>query len=489
MEHQAKATGGQPRGKRFKRLVAAIAALLVMGLIGALIYDQRGQSQFDHALAEARADGQPLTLPDIERASRQCPEEQNGASIIVALASRLETIAKDEQVRVLPTFSDADKKLAEQPLGQPWPAAVDEQVAAQLARFLSELGQIDHLRRFERGRFPFPYTRNPATGLSWLSDAAFSMNRAIETAVRLKTLDVMWRSMHGETARLVEDVAVLLSFSRMLQDEPVLMDSLIGAAADAAAATALEEACAHNVLTVEQLSAVMELLSAADARNLLLAGSIGERALRLERANVSGLSASDAGRSAPIVSRVLWSVPGARGWMLRFQSATVGMQNRFVAAAMRPENTMIEYRRLVGAKPDLTERMNRLQAASYISDRAFELNASSKAVVRSALVALAAERYRLDKNTFPPTADELVPGYLGTVPRDPYDGRPLRYRLTEQGAVVYAIGENMIDDGGQVRPSADKRGPDTGFTLLEPRLRYRAPSSQPSTIPASEHRQ
>lgn len=485
MEDKPRMEKGRSPGGKFRRVVLVLAVLFVVALGGALVYDHWGQAELNQVVAEARADGQPLTLRDIEQMRPPCPEEQNGALIIVALTAQLESIAKDQQVRMLPTFSEADKKLAEQPLGQPWPAAVDDQVTAQLARFPAELAQIDRLREFGHGQFPFPYKRNPATGLSWPSDAAFSTNKAIETAVRLKTLDVMRQAMHGQTATLADDMAVLFSFSRILKDEPMLMASLIGAAADAAAVTALEEICAHNILTAEQLSAVTELLSAADARNLLLAGSNGERALRFEWANVSGLSVSDTGRSPPIVSRVLWSVPGARGWMLRFQSATVSTQNRFVAAAMHPENTMVEYRRIVGKRPDQAERMDRLQAAAYISDRAFELNASSKAVVRSALVALVAERYRLDKGAFPPTSDGLVPGYIGAIPRDPYDGQPLRYRLTEQGAVVYAIGENMVDDGGQARPSADRRGPDTGFTLLEPGLRRRASSTQPSPASAS----
>ncbi|MFW6162335.1 MAG: hypothetical protein ACODAJ_06160 [Planctomycetota bacterium] len=60
---------------------------------------------------------------------------------------------------------------------------------------------------------------------------------------------------------------------------------------------------------------------------------------------------------------------------------------------------------------------------------------------------------------------------LDALPPDPFDGQPLRYRTTDDGFVVYAVGEDGKDDGGAVE-SGDDRPPDIGFRvrwLAEPR--------------------
>lgn len=61
-----------------------------------------------------------------------------------------------------------------------------------------------------------------------------------------------------------------------------------------------------------------------------------------------------------------------------------------------------------------------------------------------ALLAYAAER-----GEFPPTLQQLVPAYLSQLPPDPFSGRPFRYRRVSTGPVVYSVGLNGRDDGGQ----------------------------------------
>jgi hypothetical protein len=65
--------------------------------------------------------------------------------------------------------------------------------------------------------------------------------------------------------------------------------------------------------------------------------------------------------------------------------------------------------------------------------------------------ALAIERYRLSHGRLPAGLDDLVPDYLPETPLDPFDGRPLRYRLREPGFTVYSIGPDQTDDGGRPR--------------------------------------
>ncbi len=67
---------------------------------------------------------------------------------------------------------------------------------------------------------------------------------------------------------------------------------------------------------------------------------------------------------------------------------------------------------------------------------------------RILLVELALENYRDSYGQYPKRLDELVPKQLKKVPLDPFNGKPLRYRLTDKGYLLYGVGSNGQDDGG-----------------------------------------
>ena len=74
--------------------------------------------------------------------------------------------------------------------------------------------------------------------------------------------------------------------------------------------------------------------------------------------------------------------------------------------------------------------------------------------VRVTSASLAVERWRLvNGNQVPNSLAELVPGILSSMPTDPFDGRPLRYKKLAQGYVIYSIGPDFIDDGGKAKPA------------------------------------
>ncbi|MBX3743763.1 MAG: hypothetical protein KF833_00495 [Verrucomicrobiae bacterium] len=73
----------------------------------------------------------------------------------------------------------------------------------------------------------------------------------------------------------------------------------------------------------------------------------------------------------------------------------------------------------------------------------------AEAVSRLALAGLALERHRLAEGRYPDRLDALVPRFLESVPIDPMDGQPLRYRLTDTGDFqLYSVGEDHRDDHG-----------------------------------------
>jgi hypothetical protein len=69
-----------------------------------------------------------------------------------------------------------------------------------------------------------------------------------------------------------------------------------------------------------------------------------------------------------------------------------------------------------------------------------------------------------------------VPDWVRTVPMDPFDGTPIRFRPTPVGIVVYSIGPDGADDGGTIDPGkANRPGTDLGIRLWDVTQRTQLP--------------
>lgn len=69
--------------------------------------------------------------------------------------------------------------------------------------------------------------------------------------------------------------------------------------------------------------------------------------------------------------------------------------------------------------------------------------------IDAAEAGLAAYRYRLRQGSFPASLAELVPDFLPAVPTDNYNGARMIYRREHTSFLVYSVGRNGRDDGGQ----------------------------------------
>jgi competence protein ComGC len=104
----------------------------------------------------------------------------------------------------------------------------------------------------------------------------------------------------------------------------------------------------------------------------------------------------------------------------------------------------------------------------------------SHAQQRCAIVALAAERFRKKNNRWPESLDELkAAGLIKEIPTDPFVGGPLKWKRTEDGVLVYAVGPDLTDNDGTIdRTNPVKAGTDIGFQLWDVAKR-RGPAPPP----------
>jgi hypothetical protein len=95
-----------------------------------------------------------------------------------------------------------------------------------------------------------------------------------------------------------------------------------------------------------------------------------------------------------------------------------------------------------------------LSPSSY---RASDFNYWNKAFYEAILTVLALKQWRIEKGAYPSGLCELVrDGFLKAWPMDPYSDKSLVYRKTGDDFILYSVGPNFTDDGGQY--GIDKHG-------------------------------
>lgn len=71
------------------------------------------------------------------------------------------------------------------------------------------------------------------------------------------------------------------------------------------------------------------------------------------------------------------------------------------------------------------------------------------AMIRMFICSLAIRLHELDHGQPPAQLAELVPRYLEELPLDPFSGKPFVYRRKDDGFLIYSVGPDGVDDGGE----------------------------------------
>jgi len=86
------------------------------------------------------------------------------------------------------------------------------------------------------------------------------------------------------------------------------------------------------------------------------------------------------------------------------------------------------------------------------------------------VTAIALKRFQLKHDQWPESLTEVVPEFLPSVPIDPYDGKPLRYRPNGDGTyLLYCVGKDGVDDGGD--PTCPPSAGSSSLDWLNPKAR------------------
>jgi hypothetical protein len=293
----------------------------------------------------------------------------------------------------------------------------------------------------------------------------------------------------GDSNRALEDLRIISAISRKAEEQPMLMSFLLEASIQSfvprvvTAVLALTEPESKKL--AETQAAILELLALPTLRSHIrgeqalledLVRSFSEGLIDRQKLDAMGGTVPASVTGLTYIDEWLHRV-GRHGWLLRdttfqlrYYQALTRVLRESVDGPNIHEGELIEMRDR--ASPRTADA---LQGAQNLVDA----DRRRRALLQCCVVALAAERYRRDRGHWPASVEELAPAYLSSVPVDPYDLKPLRYRLIDGGAVVYSVGEDRADDGGDVEywskqapfNEMGKAMKDLGIRLFDPALR------------------
>jgi hypothetical protein len=354
----------------------------------------------------------------------------------------------------------------------------DKSEAVALGQKLLEMGEGQHKITYAKFSFNTLLTNQQTS-------------RSVASLLRK---DALLRADKGDISGAVRTSRSILGVARSLGDEVFAISQLIRFACDAVSLNAFERALSQGEASDAELKAAQADYAKEDEQPSLLYALRGERALIFDALDQAATGEVDATQFAASVGAggggTVLAVALQFGAFSRHnQAVALEMMNDAVEIAKRPtyeQNELwvrwADQRRSPGGLAALKDALVRLVApAGENVARAYQ---RSRAWLRAAQVIAACERFRMANGRWPNDQGELVSAYLPKVLVDPYDGKPLRIKRVAGGLAVYALGEDLKDNGGKIdRHKLSSPGFDVGLQLWDVDKRHQAPQKQESGTP------
>jgi hypothetical protein len=466
-----------------RRIVWGGLLVLVLGLVGPYaFFVYHSHTELEEAFAEADRTDPAWRLQDVEARRMIVPDDENSA---IRLMDAKQLMPRDwPAFRNSPALTDklSDEELRdlEESLWDPEPPVLLD--ARQLAVVRAEMKRVEaalplacKVADLPRGRYPIVYTPDYVSmRLDHTQDARSLAN--------LLALHALLRAQEQDIEGAMDSCRALINTNRSIGDEPTLISMLVRIAIRRVALKKIERVLAQGQPSEKALAAVQRLLEEDEPEPLLLIGARGERAL------MDGLMENIQNGQVSLAQLKNWMGSGRQnspfgdvedlellllaGSVKHNRAALLRFYNRVVEIARRPvEEQRTPLQQLEAEVPALPRLARMLFASLKVADA----DLSSHMDLRCGIAMLAAERYRRAHGHWPAALTDLVPAYLAKVPLDPFDGAPLRYRRLKDGVVIYSVGFDGQDDGGNLSDHTRKPGTDRGVRLWDVAQRRQPP--------------
>jgi hypothetical protein len=449
--------------KRESRLPWWVKLLLGIGVIAVILVGvthflgRATTARWERYASKLREGGVPLTFEEIEALRMKIPDERNGARVIERLADQLGKVKTDREDRYVFVLGSGSHP-------QDFFTGIARYGIEPSRSFLDGyrelLDELSVLRDMPTGRFDLPLDEDPMKMvLPNLSQ--------LRTAGKLEVLDSMIRLIDGDMRGAAETVRIQAHISATLDEHPTVIGRLVQMALDALLVKTIENTLRVGEVDKQTLAQLDEDIEARLEAGTMRWGFLGERAFFITMCD-----ALVAGRlSLDSIASAIGGGPGVQ-WLpdvLIRQNQMRGAEilTWLVDAADDPKAMHEAAKRINETIPGEPIRHIIVRILLPSLSRAVELHLKATALLECTRIGLAAERFRMHTGRLPSSIQELVPDYLKAVPSDPFNGEPMRFVATDDGIVIYSVGEDGEDDGGLVALQETRpRLPDVGFRLF-----------------------
>ena len=396
-------------------------------------------------IAAIRAAGLPASPAELAAWLPQIPDTQNGALLLTRACTNLHDY-KDR--------SHALKELTDINRRDVWSAELREAAERYVHTNKQALVEIEAALRLPEFRFPVDHTYGLQTELPHLA--------WVKRSAVLFQLESMQQSV-DEDAAWTNSLFLQTRLATTLDSDPYLISYLVRSSIIRLAAQSAEYSLNRSAPDLATCRPLQNAFWAFTQTNLLPQAFITERAatipyFRMSRSEFEAHSADETGevrpRTRPSGKEFLPNY--IHGFFERDLSFYLRAMERFINAS----TSNIPY----ALSQELTAAARSAHRGKYIfSEMMFSSYAkvenrelATRAASLLAATAFAIESYRLTRNEFPETLEALKPEFLPEIPRDPFDGKPIRYRLLARGYLLYSVDADRKDDGGKEPPPKKK---------------------------------
>jgi hypothetical protein len=439
-----------PQGRRTVRrcrcLVLAAAAVLVAS-VG--LYLATRQNGMERRIAALRAAGYPTSLAELTERDKLPENAANAAALYLEAFAALVPPAEDTNVPLLTMTALPER-------GMPLPDRMVADIARCLAEnqkclsLLREAGNIEHCR------------------YGWDWDYQRACLAPLRQCANLLRVAAVYQAQRGDGPAALASIMDSLRLSASLRREQGLIHYLVRMGCVGISLAGLERVLSATTCTDEQLRGLSVVLAEVSAELDLTREMVGECCFNIECwRDPSFLGASNGTplTRSPATASGFIDTLARRSMYITMQD---NLRNCVEASRLPPVPRLARFRQLdqelereLGKK--LIERLSSvgpmLGGIECGQGRIAALDLRTQAQLAMARTALAIERHRLARGKVPEGLEELVPQYLEQVPVDPFDARPLRYRRTESGYLLYTILEDGQDNGGRERVEVGSEEP------------------------------
>lgn len=426
--------------------MAGVSAVVLISLVLLGLFSIFSSSRLNQRIANLRSRGLPTNTVELNDYYSVPPDVTDTTELWVAATTAVKNAGIEQRAAKIPIVGmgptpvpEPGKEWAELEISRTFLAELDAEL--QLIRHAADAGGM--------ARYPVDFT----LGLN----AVLTAQQEVRTVARLLTLSTHVHAHAGQDSEALKDLTGICAASDSLRGDPILISQLVRIAAHAIGCELTADMLPHCEWTDEELESLQVAIGRADFRPEMLRAFHGERAQCLSAIDTS--------------PEILFRNDNKLKAIELFGESAEGLESSWLEAAKRHQKIDVELKTMSAGMISRLKYMSLMQMLPALQTA---VSAGTRAEARQncAIVTIAAYRYRLQHGALPMSVTDLkdlIPGDASEKASrviDPFDGQSLRFKSDNGGLLIYSIGINKVDDGGDIANEKTLEG-DLGYSVAE----------------------